>query len=507
MLKKTAFETHFADQAGKMFSYVNPAPLIEPQMLAISQYSNQFDGLRSAKLFSPEQAQFWSGHFDSTVKPIALVYSGHQFGVWAGQLGDGRAMTLGCLIDLQGQTHEVQLKGAGQTPYSRSADGRAVLRSSIREFLCSEAMEGLGIPTTRVLTLTGAKTAVIRETVESAAVVSRVAPSFIRFGSFEHYYYLQQPEQVKELADFVIDQYYPQCRSSTNPYADFLQHITQANARLVAQWQAVGFCHGVLNTDNMSILGLTLDYGPFGFMEAFDAAYVCNHSDQQGRYSYQNQPGIVQWNCFALGQTLVPLIGSAEKTKEVLGQFKTNYDEAMRGLWMAKLGLNTETNETIAVAADNRTQANSVRVEYSTSAELIYALFNLMQANHCDWTLWFRTLSQFNEADTSTDHLLLDLCIDRAQCQAWLDSYRIFLLSHGNNHAVRAPKMNRVNPKYVLRNYLAQQAIAKAEAGDFSEIKTLQSLLARPFDEQPELDRYAALPPDWAKDLEVSCSS
>jgi serine/tyrosine/threonine adenylyltransferase len=498
MLKKTLFETHFAEQAGKMFSYVNPAPLLEPQMLAVSEYCSEFNHFQNVVPYSTEQAQFWAGNFDSTVKPIALVYSGHQFGVWAGQLGDGRAMTLGSLVDSQGKPQEVQLKGAGQTPYSRSADGRAVLRSSIREFLCSEAMFGLGIPTTRVLTLTGAKTAVIRETVESAAVVSRVAPSFIRFGSFEHYYYAQQPERLKELADFVIDHYYPQCRSSANAYADFLLHITQANARLVAQWQAVGFCHGVLNTDNMSILGLTLDYGPFVFMEAFDAAYICNHSDQQGRYSYQNQPGIVQWNCFALGQTFIPLIGSADQTKEVLGHFKATYDDAMRSLWMAKLGLEREA------AVSNTGE----RVQNSAEAELIDAMFSLMQANHCDWTLWFRTLSQFNEADVSTDRLLLDLCIDRAQCQQWLDVYRAVLMRNPKlQHALRAPKMNRVNPKYVLRNYLAQQAIAKGEGGDFSEIKTLQLLLAHPFDEQPELERYAALPPDWAKDLEVSCSS
>jgi serine/tyrosine/threonine adenylyltransferase len=494
MLKKTLFETHFADQAGKMFSYVSPSPLIEPTMLATSNYCDQFSPLRDASINSPEQAQFWSGSAALTIQPIALVYSGHQFGVWAGQLGDGRAMTLGGMVDIHGQTHEVQLKGAGQTPYSRSADGRAVLRSSIREFLCSEAMFGLGIPTTRVLTLTGAKTAVIREAVESAAVVSRVAPSFIRFGSFEHYYYLQQPERVKLLADFVIDQYYPKSRACENPYADLLLHITRANARLVAQWQAVGFCHGVLNTDNMSILGLTLDYGPFGFIEAFDVAYICNHSDHQGRYSYQNQPGVVQWNCFALGQTFVPLIGSADQTKEILGQFKSSYDEAMRGQWLAKLGLNVAQN---GQASDSSTP----------SADLVDRLFELMQANHCDWTLWFRTLSRFNEADPNTDYLLLDLCIDRTQSQAWLDSYRFVLLSQNNHHVERAPKMNRVNPKYVLRNYLAQQAIAKAEAGDFSEIKTLQSLLSRPFDEQPELERYAALPPDWAKDLEVSCSS
>jgi serine/tyrosine/threonine adenylyltransferase len=496
MLKKTRFETHFADQAGKMFSYVSPAPLIEPQMLATSSYCENFEQLESIAMYSQEQACFWSGPIDPAVKPIALVYSGHQFGVWAGQLGDGRAMTLGSLVDVHGNEHEVQLKGAGQTPYSRSADGRAVLRSSIREFLCSEAMHGLGIPTTRVLTLTGAKTAVIRETVESAAVVSRVAPSFIRFGSFEHYYYLQQPEQVKKLADFVIDQFLPEYRFSEQPYADLLLHITKANARLVAQWQAVGFCHGVLNTDNMSILGLTLDYGPFGFMEALDAAYICNHSDHQGRYAYQNQPGIVQWNCFALGQTFVPLIGSADQTKAVLSEFKSTYDEAMRAQWLVKLGLvDTSTNAAADVGLNG------------THNDLIDAMFALMQENHCDWTLWFRTLSRFDEADTSTDYWLLDLCIDRTKCQSWLGQYRVALIKIGNPHASRSLQMNRVNPKYVLRNYLAQQAIAKAEAGDFREIKTLQMLLSKPFDEQPELERYAALPPDWAKDLEVSCSS
>ncbi len=492
MLKKTPFETQFADQAGQMFSYVQPAALQAPTMLTVSSYIKQFDSLQALEFFSKEQAQFWSGQA-ANLNPIALVYSGHQFGVWAGQLGDGRAMTLGALTDTSGISHEIQLKGAGPTPYSRFADGRAVLRSSIREFLCSEAMHGLGIPTTRVFTLTGAETAVIRETVESAAVVSRVAPTFIRFGSFEHYFYNQDTDRLKQLADFVIDHHYPDCRSTKNPYAHLLAQITERSARLVAQWQAVGFCHGVLNTDNMSILGLTLDYGPFGFMEAFDADFICNHSDHQGRYSYQNQPGIVQWNCFALGQTMVPLIGSSDETKQVLAQFKTTYDHAMRACWHEKIGL--------------RETSQSDNTQTTSSSAVIDQMFDLLQANHCDWTLWFRTLSRFHENDLTSDSALLDLCIDRQQCQLWLDFYRQALLEQDIPLTTRIQQMNQVNPKFVLRNYLAQQAIEAAEKGDYTELTALQTVLSRPFDEQPEFERYAALPPDWAKDLQVSCSS
>eukprot|EP01041_Mallomonas_annulata_P026255 gene26255-47513_t len=269
-------------------------------------------------------------------RPFATVYSGHQFGVWAGQLGDGRAILLGDVATASGPI-ELQLKGAGLTPYSRMGDGRAVLRSSIREFLCSEAMAALGIPTSRALSVTGSDQGVMRETVETSAVVLRMAPTFIRFGSFEHWSSGQQPEQLKVLADYVIDRFYPQLRTEENPYAAFLAEVTRRTAELMAQWQAVGFMHGVMNTDNMSILGETLDYGPFGFMEAFDSGHICNHSDQQGRYAYGMQPQIGHWNCYALGQALLPLINEVPAAQAALDVYQPAFAAKMDALLHAKL--------------------------------------------------------------------------------------------------------------------------------------------------------------------------
>jgi uncharacterized protein YdiU (UPF0061 family) len=256
---------------------------------------------------------------------LSAVYSGHQFGVWAGQLGDGRAILLGDLDGPEGRM-ELQLKGAGKTPYSRMGDGRAVLRSSIREFLCSEAMAALGIPTTRALVVTGSNQRVMRENIETAAVVTRMAPSFVRFGSFEHWHYRDRQDELRLLADYVIDGFYPELRAAANPYKELLAEVTRRTARMIAHWQSVGFMHGVMNTDNMSILGLTLDYGPFGFMEAFDVNHICNHTDQGGRYSYANQVAVGHWNCYALGNALLPLIGTVDDAQEALDVYMPAFE-------------------------------------------------------------------------------------------------------------------------------------------------------------------------------------
>ena len=274
-------------------------------------------------------------------RSLASVYSGHQFGVWAGQLGDGRAILLGEAQTPKGP-QEIQLKGAGKTPYSRMGDGRAVLRSSIREFLCSEAMHGLGIPTTRALCVTGSDAPVRREEIETAAVVTRTAPSFIRFGHFEHFSHRNQHVQLKTLADYVIDRFYPECREAKQPYAALLQAVSERTAHMAAAWQAVGFCHGVMNTDNMSILGLSIDYGPFQFLDAFDPGHICNHSDEQGRYAYNRQPNMAYWNLFCLGQALLPLIENQDDALAALESYKTMFPEALQARMRAKLGLTDE---------------------------------------------------------------------------------------------------------------------------------------------------------------------
>ncbi|HEU4776406.1 MAG TPA: YdiU family protein, partial [Telluria sp.] len=333
------FDNSFAALPPSFYTRLMPTPLPAPYFVAASARAAQLVGLTAEQLAAGDFVAIFTGNqVPARAMPLSAVYSGHQFGVWAGQLGDGRAILLGELAGADGPM-EVQLKGAGLTPYSRMGDGRAVLRSSIREFLCSEAMAALGIPTTRALTITGSDQPVMRESMETAAVATRMARSFVRFGSFEHWFYRDRPEELRVLADYVIGTFYPELAGAANPYQALLTEVTRRTARLIAQWQAVGFMHGVMNTDNMSILGLTLDYGPFGFMEAFDSQHICNHTDQQGRYSYANQPQIGHWNCFALGQALLPLIGSVEDAQDALGVYEAEFATRIDELLHAKLGL------------------------------------------------------------------------------------------------------------------------------------------------------------------------
>ncbi|RZJ02217.1 MAG: YdiU family protein, partial [Haliea sp.] len=409
------------------------------------------------------------------------VYSGHQFGQWAGQLGDGRAILLGELQTAAGP-QEIQLKGAGLTPYSRMGDGRAVLRSSIREYLCSEAMHGLGIPTTRALAITGSPAKVRREDIETAAVVTRLAPSFIRFGHFEHFSYSNQHAQLKTLADFVIDSFYPECRVATQPYAALLQAVSERTAAMVAAWQAVGFCHGVMNTDNMSILGLTIDYGPFQFLDAFDPGNICNHSDTQGRYAYNKQPNIAYWNLFCLGQALLPLMDSQEQALAALESYKTVFPQALEARMRAKLGL-----------ADARPEDKA----------LIEGIFKLLAADKVDYPIFWRRLGGFVPGQGSEP--VRDLFLDRAGFDAWALQYseRLTQVDQG----LRADLMLKTNPKYVLRNHLGEQAIRAAKLQDFSGVDTLLMLLQSPFEEHAAHDAAAGFPPDWASSIEISCSS
>jgi len=416
--------------------------------------------------------------------PLATVYSGHQFGVWAGQLGDGRAIMLG----ETDHGWEIQLKGAGRTPYSRMGDGRAVLRSSIREFLASEAMHALGIPTTRALCVTGSDAPVRRETMETAAVVTRVAPSFIRFGHFEHFAANGQIAELRQLADYVIDRYYPACRTvdrlAGNPYAALLEAVSERTAAMVAQWQAVGFCHGVMNTDNMSILGLTIDYGPFQFLDAFHPAHICNHSDTQGRYAYNRQPDIAYWNLFCLGQALLPLIEDQELALAALEPYKQRFPAELEARMRAKLGLRQSRPEDRALTED---------------------VLKLLAAERVDYTIFWRRLSQFVAAGAAQAEPLRDLFLDRAGLDAWLLRYSE-RLTH-EQQGLSADLMLKTNPKFVLRNHLGELAIRQAQAKDFSAVAKLQALLENPFDEHPGHDAEAGFPPDWASSIEISCSS
>ncbi len=487
-LDRLSFENHFSGLPADFYTRLQPTPLPAPYLVAKSESAARLLGLDPQVMDSEEFIQAFSGNLALPgSEPLAAVYSGHQFGVWAGQLGDGRAILLGDLAGSDGSRLELQLKGAGRTPYSRGADGRAVLRSSIREFLCSEAMAALGIPTTRALCVTGSDQLVMRESPETSAVATRISPSFVRFGSFEHWYYSQRHEQLQILADYVIADFYPELKQQARPYHALLREVTRRSAELVAQWQAVGFMHGVMNTDNMSILGLTLDYGPFGFMEAFDANHICNHSDAQGRYAYHMQPQITNWNCHALGQALLPLFpDGVDEVRDALSIFKSAYTEKLDALLHAKLGLATVQE------GDGR---------------LMDEMFALLQMNHADFTLFFRKLNALQVDHPEADQPLRDLFLDRAAFDAWAVKYRARLAGENSVDGERRARMDRVNPKYVLRNWLAQVAIEKAQQKDFSEIARLLAVLEKPFDEQAGNEHYAALPPDWAAHLEVSCSS
>ena len=478
--------TRFSRLPEKFYTRLGPTPLPEPRLIAFNPEAAHLIGLQAGEESRPEFAAIFTGNqlLDGSA-PLAAVYSGHQFGVYVPQLGDGRAITLGEAVGSSGIC-EIQLKGAGRTPYSRMGDGRAVLRSSIREYLCSEAMHGLGIPTTRALAITGSDQPVIRESVETAAVVTRLAPSFVRFGSFEFWYHRRDAEAVRQLADYVIAEFHPDLEGVPDRYPRFLAEVVRRTARMIAQWQAVGFMHGVMNTDNMSILGLTLDYGPFGFMEAFDPGHICNHTDEGGRYAYNMQPQVGLWNLYALGQALVPLM-EPEVIEAQLKTYETEFDAAMNALLRAKLGLSTARDDDHA---------------------LVDELFALMAEAGADYTLFFRRLSGLHAGDPGGDAPLRDLVINRDRFDAWAKAYRARLAVENSLDAERRARMNAANPKYVLRNYLAEVAIRKArDERDYSEIERLRKLLMHPYDEQPENAHYAELPPDWASGLEVSCSS
>ncbi|WP_343589152.1 YdiU family protein [Paracidovorax wautersii] len=484
-----AWRNGFAALGPAFFTELQPTPLPAPHAIAVSASAAAWLGVAPAWLTSDEAVQAFSGNAVLPgMQPMASVYSGHQFGVWAGQLGDGRALLLG---ETEGGI-EVQLKGAGRTPYSRMGDGRAVLRSSIREFLCSEAMHALGVPTTRALCLTGSPAPVYREEVETAAVVTRLAPSFIRFGHFEHFAARGQTEELRQLTDYVIDRYYPDCRSTAafggNAYAALLQAVSERTAALLAHWQAVGFCHGVMNTDNMSILGLTIDYGPFQFLDAFDPGHICNHSDSQGRYAFGRQPNVAYWNLYCLAQALMPLIGETEHAQAALESYKDVFPAAFIARMRTKLGL-PQSGAGDAQASD---------------VALIEALLQLLAAGKVDYAIFWRRLSH---ARGSGDYEpVRDLFLDRAGWDAWLLTYQEHTAQ--TEPALAAVAMLQANPKFVLRNHLGEEAIRAAKAGDFSVLHTLQALLERPFDEHAEQDaRWADFPPAWASTIEISCSS
>lgn len=488
-ISQLVLHNRFADLGSAFSTSVRPSAFDDFKLISHSSSAAALIDLDSDSVDEPEFTQYLTGQLPwPKSRPLAQVYSGHQFGQWAGQLGDGRALLLAEVENQIGEYWDIQIKGAGPTPYSRGADGRAVLRSSIREYLCSEAMHGLGIPTTRALALFASDAPIYREEVETAALVVRMAPSHIRFGSFEHFYHGGQHEQLKQLIDFTIENYYPECLKQSKPVLAFIEEVVKRTASMIAQWQGVGFCHGVMNTDNMSVLGLTLDYGPFGFMEAWNAGHVCNHSDHQGRYAFNQQPQIGQWNLIAWISCFLPWV-EEDDARAAIAQYSPTLNAEYEALLLNKLGL---------------------EIKQEGDEELIASLFKLLQENHPDYTNFYRALSSLPSsanADSLARTAVTDLFMNREAIHQWLDVYQLRLQAESSDDTQRHIRMQTINPKYVLRNYLAQQAIDKALQKNYSEIDVLLQLLSDPFAEQPKMQAYAEPAPEWACGLEVSCSS
>ncbi|MEM7135879.1 MAG: YdiU family protein [Myxococcota bacterium] len=497
------------------FSRVSPTPVSGPKLVAHSREVAEMLGLSVDAIREPRFAEVFAGNESwDGMSHYAACYGGHQFGNWAGQLGDGRAIGLGEILNNDGARWELQLKGAGPTPYSRTADGRAVLRSSVREFLCSEAMHHLGVPTTRALSLVTTGDQVVRDMFydgnpkpEPGAIVCRVAPTFIRFGNFEIFAAREETDVLETLADYTIRTHFPELGDpSKDTYLAWLAEVARRTAVMIAHWMRVGFVHGVMNTDNMSILGLTIDYGPYGWLDDFDPNWTPNTTDAAGRrYRYGHQPNIAMWNLVRLANAIYPLVGEADPIEAALRSYPETFEAEYRKAMTAKLGLASfRPDEDDALIAD---------------------LFGVLQAAETDMTIFYRRLATLDptrvgdldpeariaplrDAYYRPEQLAGDAV---SKISAWLGRYARRVSHDALDPRERAASMNQANPKYVLRNYLAQLAIDKAEAGDPSMTRELLEVMRRPYDEQPEYDTYAQKRPDWARTRPgcsaLSCSS
>ncbi len=497
------------------FSRVHPTRTANPKLLATSKEVLDMVGISEAEASSEYFSQVFSGNaLTDGMDPHAACYGGHQFGNWAGQLGDGRAINLGEVLGTEGDHLMLQLKGAGRTPYSRSGDGRAVLRSSIREFLCSEAMYHLGVPTTRALSLCTTGDQVMRDmfydgnpAYETGAVVCRVAPSFIRFGNFEIFTSRGQIEELESLLKFVIENYYPHLgEPSPETYVEFFRRVVDDTAEMIAHWQRVGYVHGVMNTDNMSIHGLTIDYGPYGWIDNFDADWTPNTTDRaHKRYRFGNQPAVAHWNLAQLANALVPAVHEVDPLQAALDEFMPSFNSYWAEMMASKLGL-------ASLASD-------------PADELVDELFDLLHATETDMTIFFRRLVDIDistEPELATVETILPLeeayyvpsdfhGNSQGRLLSWVKNYLHVSQLSGVEAAERPLMMKAVNPKFVLRNYLAQLVIDAAENEDISMIHEVLDVLRNPYDEQPDYDHWAAKRPDWARHRPgcsmLSCSS
>jgi uncharacterized protein YdiU (UPF0061 family) len=498
-------DNHYASLPAHFYNRQMPDGISDPKMVSLNLQVMALLGLEDVAADSDTLLQLCSGNYlPNGFEPLAMKYTGHQFGHYNPDLGDGRGLLLAQVKaagtddnstdknSTDSTTWDLHLKGAGKTPYSRQGDGRAVLRSSIREYLCSAAMQGLGIPTTQALSVVVGSDTVMREQVEQAAMVVRVAESHVRFGHFEHFYYAQRLDDLKLMLDYTLTQHFPETLDAELPYLAFYKQVVTTTAELMAHWQAVGFVHGVMNTDNMSILGQTFDYGPFAFQDNFDPGYVCNHTDYSGRYAFNQQPQVGYWNLMALGRSLTPFIDIAA-LNEILKTYDDIFLAKLRQLMRAKLGL---------------------QQVQEGDGELIKNLLEILAGSSVDYTHFFRLLGDFdsseavvNSAEGVVNTAIRDQFIDREAFDGWAVQYQQRLALESSADEARKIRMNQTNPKYILRNYLAQQAIEQAADYDYSLVNELMVVLVDPFAEHPQFEKFAVLPPEWGRKMVLSCSS
>jgi protein adenylyltransferase len=482
----------YARLPAHFYARLDPTPVVAPRLIRFNdalaaELGLDFDGLDAASL----AAIFAGNVVPPGVEPIALAYAGHQFGYFVPQLGDGRAILLGEVRDRNGQRRDIQLKGSGPTPFSRNGDGRAALGPVLREYVISEAMHALGIPSTRALAAVLTGEVVQREQRLPGAILTRVASSHVRVGTFEFFSARRQAEAVRQLADYVIERHYPEAGSSPQPYLMLLRAVMQRQALLIARWMHVGFIHGVMNTDNMALSGETIDFGPCAFMDAYDPATVFSSIDSFGRYAYTRQPSIAQWNLARLAEALLPLLDpepsrAVELANESLTSFADRYQqywlEGMRG----KLGL------TLLEPGD---------------LELVQSLLQSMHAGQADYTLTFRHLADAAESDSNDDRVR-QLFTNSSALDDWLIRWRARLQREPRSAAARAQAMRAVSPAFIPRNHRVEQAIVAAvERDDFSVFETLMTVLSRPYDEQPQFERYAAPPVPAERVLQTFCGT
>ncbi|NNC46695.1 MAG: YdiU family protein [Winogradskyella sp.] len=484
------------------FSFVSPTSTSNPELIHVSPEMLKNLGLSESDSRNNQFLEVFTGNsILPNTNPYAMCYGGHQFGQWAGQLGDGRAINL-CEVEHQNKNWQLQLKGAGETPYSRSADGLAVLRSSIREYLCSEAMFHLGVPTTRALSLALTGDKVLRDVMydgnpayEKGAIVCRVAESFLRFGSYQIFAARQDEETLKTLVDYTIQHHFSQLgKPSPETYIQFFKEVTERTLAMIIHWQRVGFVHGVMNTDNMSILGLTIDYGPYGWLEGYDYGWTPNTTDREHkRYRFGNQPNIGLWNLLQLANTLYPLVNEAQPFENILNQYQADFERLSLEMMRTKLGLQLDDEDDL---------------------KLIEELEDILHLTETDMTIFFRSLANFKKDNPKSgmetikdsfykpDEVVANI---EKRWNGWLMSYANRLQKESSTDQQRKTKMNTVNPKYVLRNYMAQLAIDDADKGDYTMIDEMFQMLKNPYKEQPKFKKWFAKRPEWARH-KVGCS-